>query len=68
MDKPQQKPFSGPVTVLHEKRLPEPAKPAGYAALIEAYDLRVPLPLTLSAIGARHRTIEQGGWKLFSPR
>jgi hypothetical protein len=68
MDKPQQKPFSGPVTVFHEKRLPEPAKPAGYAALIDAYGLRVPLPLTLSAIGARHRTIQQGGWKLFSPR
>lgn len=62
------KPFSGPVTVFHEKRLPELGKPVGYSALIDAYELEVPLPLTLSAIGTRHRTVEQRGWKLYSPR
>jgi hypothetical protein len=27
------------------RRLPEPATPSGYAALITAYDLSLPLPL-----------------------
>ena len=60
--------FSGPVTVFHERRLPERATPAGYAALIEAYDLKVPLPRTLSAIGERHRTTETGAWRIMTPR
>lgn len=63
-----QKRFSDAVTVFHERRLPEAAKPVGYAALIDAYQLEVPVPITLSAIGARHKVIEQGGWRLFSPR
>ena len=44
------------------------ATPAGYAALIGAYDLGVPLLRSLSAIGARHRLMEQGGWRIYSPR
>jgi len=60
--------FSGPVTVFHERRLPEPATPAGYAALIDAYGLGAPLPLSLAAIGARHRTFEKDGWRLLTPR
>ena len=47
--------FSGPVSVFRECRLPEVALPVGYAALIGAYDLHVPLPRTLCAIGAHHR-------------
>lgn len=61
-------PFSGPVTVFQERRLPEPATPAGYSALIDAYGLDVPLPRTLSAIGAHHRLVEKGGWRLMTPR
>ena len=60
--------FSGPVTVFQERRLPERATPAGYAALIKAYGLRVPLPRLLSATGERHRRIEDGGWRIYSPR
>jgi len=60
--------FSGPVTVFQEKRLPETATPAGYAALIDAYILTVPLPRTLCAIGERHRIIEQEGWRILTPR
>ena len=68
MDRLQEHRFSGPVTVFQERRLPERATPAGYAALIEAYGLRVPLPRTLSAIGERHRVVEQGGWRILTPR
>ncbi len=60
--------FSGPVNVFQDRRLPESATPAGYAALIAAYDLTVPLPLTLCAIGARHKVYERDGWRIFTPR
>ncbi len=60
--------FSGAVTIFHETALPEKATPAGYAALIDAYGLKVPLPLTLSAISERHRVKTEGGWRLLTPR
>lgn len=60
--------FSGLVTVLHERRLPKRGTPAGYAALIDAYGIQVPLPRTLSAIGERHRITEEGGWRIYTPR
>nr|WP_321455042.1 Fic family protein [uncultured Cohaesibacter sp.] len=60
--------FSGPVSVFQESRLPETARPAGYAALIDAFDLQVPLPLTLCAIGPRHKVYEQDGWRIYTPR
>ena len=60
--------FSGPVTVFQDRRLPERATPAGYAALIDACNLQVPLPRTLFATGERHRILDQGGWRLLTPR
>jgi len=60
--------FSGSVTIFQEKRLPEKVVLAGYAALIDAYDLKVPLPRTLSAIGEKHRIREQDGWRILTPR
>lgn len=60
--------FSGPVTVFQELRLPEPATLAGYSALIDAFALTVPLPQTLFATGERHRVVEEGGWRILTPR
>jgi hypothetical protein len=60
--------FLGPLNVFHERRLPEFATPAGYAAIIHAYDLPVPLPRTLSAIGSRHRVTEKESWRIYTPR
>ncbi len=68
MPKGAGKGFSGPVTVFHERHLPEKATPAGYAALIDAYNLAVPIPSTLAAIGQRHRILERDGWRLLTPR
>jgi hypothetical protein len=48
--------------------LPEAATPVGYAALIEAYDLAVPVPLTLAAIGPRHKVYKAEGWSIYTPR
>jgi hypothetical protein len=60
--------FSGPIVVFRERRLPEKAAPAGYAALIDAFRLSAPLPRTLMAIGERHRILEQDGWRIMTPR
>ena len=60
--------FSGPVATFRVRRLPEVAPPAGYAALIAACDLAVPLPLVLSAVGQRYGSGECDGWRLFTPR
>ncbi len=60
--------FSEPVTIFHSSRLPERATPVGYAALIEAHSLQVPMPRTLSAIGPRHKEYEQDGWHIYTPR
>ena len=67
MKPPRQDRFSRPVTVFRERRLPVAASPCGYAALIGAFSLRVPLPRTLSAIGERHRVFEEAGWRIYSP-
>ena len=68
MNQPSDRQFLGRVTVFHDRRVPEAATPAGYAALIDAYGLAVPIPRTLSAIGTRHRIIEQADWRLYTPR
>lgn len=68
MARAPQKPFSGSVTIFHERWLPEEAIPVGYAALIHAYELAVPVPRTLAAIGPRHKVYEDDGWRIFTPR
>ncbi|AKS42926.1 Cell filamentation protein Fic [Wenzhouxiangella marina] len=60
--------FSDAVTAFQEQRLPEAATPAGYAALIDAYGLAVPLPRKLFATGKRHRILDQDGWRILTPR
>jgi hypothetical protein len=60
--------FSEPVTIFQGSRLPERATPVGYAALIDAHGLKVPMPRTLSAIGPRHKEYEQDGWHIYTPR
>ncbi|MEJ0028806.1 MAG: Fic family protein [Rhizomicrobium sp.] len=68
MSERQQNRFSGTVSVFHERRLPEPAVPAGYAALIDSFHLAVPLPRRLAAIGPRHRIADTAEWRLYTPR
>jgi hypothetical protein len=68
MEETSQHRFSEPVTTFHSQRLPEQAKPVGYAALIDALGLKVPLPRALSAIGPRHKEYEREGWHIYTPR
>lgn len=50
------------------RALPEPAVPAGYAALIHAYDLKLPLPPRLAAIAERHHPQSTDEWLMLTPR
>ncbi len=68
MESEQRKPFSETVIAFHGRPLPEAAIPVGYAALIDAFELAVPAPIRLAAIGPRHKVYEADGWKLYTPR
>ncbi len=57
-----------PVNHFHGRGLPEPAVLAGYAALIERFDLAVPLPPRLTAIAKRHHPTPNPSWQLLTPR
>jgi hypothetical protein len=48
--------------------LPERGSPSGYAALVERYDLAVPLPSVLTAIAERHHPISTDQWRMLTPR
>jgi hypothetical protein len=50
------------------RALPEPGQPAGYAALIGSYDLKVPLPPRLTAMTGRHHPVSTESWQLLTPR
>ncbi len=60
--------FPGPVKTLMNRWLPEEATPVGYAALIKTFDLKVPVPRTLSAISSRHRKYIRDYWRILTPR
>ncbi len=60
--------FSRPVTHLRGRPLPEPGVPAGYGALIERFELAVPLPPRLAAIATRHHPASTPGWSMLTPR
>ena len=56
-------------TVFHDFSIPEKGSfLAGYAALIEAHNLKVPAPDYLCIIGIKHKKYVNGRWKVFTPR
>ncbi len=65
---PENPRFSKPVNVFHQRRMPETAIPAGYGALIDAFDLQVPVPIKLAATGKRHRVTDTADWLIMTPR
>ena len=57
------------LNILHANLLPEVnARLVGYAALISKYQLSVPLPESLCAIGKKHKMYEKDQWRIFAPR
>jgi len=61
--------FESRLSIFHDfPLLPEGYVLAGYSALIQAHQVKVPQPDFLAAIGTKHRLIDQGGWRLYTPR
>lgn len=59
---------SEPALTFRGRILPEPARPAGYAALLHRHELRVPLPPRLTGIAERHHPESTDEWQLLTPR
>ena len=60
--------FSAIITVFHERIVPEEGYIAGYAALMNRYDLQVPIPDILSIISRKHKHYQTQEWRVFTPR
>lgn len=48
--------------------IPAGTKPVGYAALVAAFDLQVPAPDMLLAIGEKHTLRQEAKWRILTPR
>lgn len=57
-----------PLPFFQERCLPEPAQLVGYAALINAFNLKAPLPITLCAIRDQRKPYEKDNWRIFTSR
>ena len=61
--------ISQTVSVFHGRSVPEPeAQLVGCAALIEAFQLRVPLPDRLAVVSRQHRRYDTDCWAVYTPR
>ncbi len=60
--------FSSPVTVFQESPLPDPASPVGYAALIDAHGLKVPLPRILTGVSPKNKSAASAEWRILPAR
>ena len=57
--------FSKSVTVFQGRTVPEEGYLAGYAAIINAYGIQIPLPSKLSLISKKNRKYENEKWRVF---
>ncbi len=60
--------FCQPVEEFQGSPLPEAAILAGYSALIDRYDLQIPLPPYLAGIGMRRNPVSSDSWQLITNR
>ena len=60
--------FSREITVFHGRTTPEKGILAGYGAIINAYNLSVPLPNKLSLISEKKRQYSNEEWQVFTSR
>ncbi|MEM1001498.1 MAG: Fic family protein [Bacteroidota bacterium] len=60
--------ISRKISIFHGRQTPEIGTLVGYGAIIEAYDLRLPLPETLSLISSKKRQYAVKHWQVFTPR
>ena len=62
------KQYSKIVNVFQGRHTPEKGWVVGYAALIDFYDLQVPLPDQLTIIGEKHKVFSNDEWRVLTPR
>lgn len=61
--------FSQEVLVFHGRNAPETGFLVGYGAIIDCYQLKVPIPSTLSLISKKNKNkYNQQGWMVFGPK
>ncbi len=60
--------FSKSITAFQGRTAPEEGFLAGYAAIIEAFQLQIPLPLNLCLISNKNRKYQVENWKVFSSK
>ncbi len=60
--------FSYKISVFHGITAPEEGWMAGFGAVIDYYQLPVPIPQTLSLISTKNRKYITGQWRVFTPR
>lgn len=60
--------FSGIISVFHERTAPEEGYTVGYAALMNRYELQIPIPDVLSIISHKHKQYQSDEWRVFTPR
>ncbi len=60
--------FSQELPVFHGRQLPEPGKIVGYAAVIDAFDLKMDIPQKVALISKKTRQYENEQWKVLTPR
>ncbi len=58
--------FSHKITVFHGHTAPEEGTIAGYAAIINALQLNVPIPLSLMLISQKNKQYRQDNWVVWS--
>ena len=64
----ENKSLSPKITVFHGRTAPEEGFLVGYGAIINAFDLKVPVPETLSIISSKKRQYQVDGWQVFTSR
>jgi Fic family protein len=60
--------YSYKVSVFHGIKTPEEGWIVGYGAVIDFYQLPVPIPQTLSLISTKNRKYATSQWRVFTPR
>ncbi len=58
--------FSQIINVFHDRETPEPGSLVGYGAIIDALNLKVPIPNQLSLISKKHKKYSVDGWNVYT--
>ena len=60
--------FARKISVFHGNIPPEEGYIVGYGAIIDFYELAIPIPNALSLISTKNRKYKKNGWMVFTPK